>query len=50
MEWFILPSDNETFDQRSGALGSYKNLVTGIIAESDKLDCATEESATDAIL
>lgn len=47
---YAASSDNETFDQRSEALGSYKNLVTGIIAESDKLDCATEESATDAIL
>jgi hypothetical protein len=47
---YAASSDSETFDRRSEALGRYKNLVAGIMAESDKLICATEESATEAIL
>jgi hypothetical protein len=47
---YAASSDNETFDRRSVALANYKNLVTGIISESDKLECATENSATEAIL
>jgi type IV secretion system protein TrbE len=47
---YAASSDNETFDQRSMVLGTYKNLVAGIMAESDKVVCATEESATDTIL
>ena len=43
-------SDNETFDQRNAALGGYKNIVIGIIEESQKLLCASEESATNPIL
>ena len=47
---YAASSDNETFDQRNAALGNYKNIVTGIIEESEKLLCASEESSTDAIL
>ena len=47
---YAASSDNETFDQRNAVLGSYKNVVTGIIEESEKLLCASEESATDPIL
>jgi hypothetical protein len=47
---YAASSDNETFDQRNPILGSYKNIVTGIIEESEKLLCATEECATDPIL
>jgi hypothetical protein len=47
---YAASSDNETFDQRNAVLGSYKNIVTGIIEESEKLLCASEESATDPIL
>jgi hypothetical protein len=43
-------SDNETFDQRNAVLGGYKNIVLGIIEESQKLLCASEESATNPIL
>ena len=47
---YAASSDNETFDQRSASLGSYKNVVTGIIQESEKLLCASEASATEPIL
>jgi len=47
---YAASSDNETFDQRTASLGSYKNVVTGIIQESEKLLCASEESATEPIL
>jgi type IV secretion system protein TrbE len=47
---YAASSDNETFDQRSASLGSYKNVITGIIQESEKLLCANEESATEPIL
>src|SRR5271157_2252203 len=47
---YAASSDNETFDQRTASLGSYKNVVTGIIRESEKLLCASEESATEPIL
>ena len=47
---YAASSDNETFDQRNAALGSHKNIVTGIVEESEKLLCASEESATDPIL
>jgi hypothetical protein len=47
---YAAASDNETFDQRNAVLGNYKNVVAGIIEESEKLLCATEESATDPIL
>jgi hypothetical protein len=47
---YAASSDNETFDQRTASLGGYKNVVTGIIQESEKLLCASEESATEPIL
>jgi type IV secretion system protein TrbE len=47
---YAASSDNETFDQRNNVLGRYKNVVTGIIEESEKLLCASEESATESIL
>ena len=47
---YAASSDNETFDQRNGVLGGYKNIVIGIIEESQKLLCASEESATNPIL
>ena len=47
---YAASSDNDTFDQRSAALGSYKNIVTGIVEESEQLLCASEESAADSIL
>ena len=47
---YAASSDNETFDQRAASLGSYQNVVTGIIQESEKLLCASEESATEPIL
>src|SRR6201981_3520585 len=47
---YAASSDNETFDQRSASLGSYKNVVPGIIHESEKLLCASEASATEPIL
>jgi hypothetical protein len=47
---YAASSDNETFDQRTASLGNYKNVVTGIIQESEKLLCAREESATEPIL
>src|SRR6516165_4891802 len=33
---YAASSDNETFDQRSMLLGTYKNTTTGIIVESEK--------------
>jgi Histidine kinase-, DNA gyrase B-, and HSP90-like ATPase/TraG P-loop domain len=47
---YAASSDNETFDSRAASLGSYQNIVTGIIQESEKLLCASEESATEPIL
>jgi hypothetical protein len=47
---YAASSDNETYDQRTAALGSYKNVVNGIIRESEKLLCANEEFATEPIL
>ncbi|MBV9129461.1 MAG: hypothetical protein JO298_03620 [Verrucomicrobia bacterium] len=47
---YAASSDNETFDSRAASLGSYQNIVTGIIRESEKLLCASEESATEPIL
>jgi hypothetical protein len=47
---YAASSDNETFDQRNAVLGGYKNIVIGIIEESQKLLCASEESATNPIL
>ena len=47
---YAASSDNETFDSRAESLGSYQNIVTGIIQESEKLLCASEESATEPIL
>jgi type IV secretion system protein TrbE len=47
---YAASSDNETFDQRNSVLGRHKNVVTGIIEESEKLLCASEESATESIL
>jgi hypothetical protein len=47
---YAASSDNETFDRRAASLGSYQNIVTGIIEESEKLLSASEESATDPIL
>jgi hypothetical protein len=47
---YAASSDNETFDQRSAVLGNYKNIVKGIIEESERLLCASEESATEPIL
>ena len=47
---YAASSDNETFDRRAASLGSYQNIVTGIIQESEKLLCASEESATEPIL
>src|SRR6478736_33187 len=39
---YAASSDNETFDRRTGSLGSYQNIVTGIIQESERLLCASE--------
>ena len=47
---YAASSDNETFDRRAASLGSYQNIVTGIIRESEKLLCASEQSATESIL
>ena len=47
---YAASSDNETFDSRVASLGSYQNIVSGIIQESEKLLCASEESATEPIL
>jgi hypothetical protein len=47
---YAASSDNETFDERTVRLATYKNIVTGIIQESEKLACATESSATEPIL
>jgi hypothetical protein len=47
---YAAASDNETFDRRTASLGNYQNIVTGIIEESEKLLCASEESATNPIL
>ena len=47
---YAASSDNETFDDRAASLGSHQNIVTGIIQESEKLLCASEESATEPIL
>ena len=47
---YAASSDNETFDERTAKLGSYKNIVTGIIHESERTACAAEESATESIL
>ena len=47
---YAASSDNENFDQRNAALRGYKNIVTGIIEESEKLNCAREECSTEPIL
>jgi type IV secretion system protein TrbE len=47
---YAASSDNEIFDERRASLSSYKNVVAGIIQESEKLACATEASATEPIL
>ena len=47
---YAASSDNETFDQRSASLGGYKNVVAGIMQESEKFLCASEEFATEPIL
>jgi type IV secretion system protein TrbE len=47
---YAASSDSETFDRRTASLGSYKNVVAGIIQESGELLCAREESATEPIL
>jgi hypothetical protein len=47
---YAASSDNETFDERTARLATYKNIVTGIMQESEKLACATESSATEPIL
>jgi hypothetical protein len=47
---YAASSDNETFDSRAARLRSYQNIVTGIIQESEKMVCASEESATESIL
>src|SRR5246500_2149395 len=47
---YAASSDNETFDERTTRLATYKNIVTGILQESEKIACATEASATESIL
>jgi hypothetical protein len=47
---YAASSDNETFDGRAALLGRYQNIVTGIIRESERLMCASEETATEPIL
>jgi hypothetical protein len=47
---YAASSDNETFDERTACLATYKNIVTGIMQESEKFACATEASATEPIL
>ena len=47
---YAASSDNETFDERTTRLATYKNIVTGIMEESEKFACATEASATEPIL
>lgn len=47
---YAASSDNETFDERTAQLAAYKNIVTGILQESEKIACATEASATESIL
>jgi type IV secretion system protein TrbE len=47
---YAASSDNETFDERTASLATYKNIVTGILQESEKIACATEFSATEPIL
>ena len=47
---YAASSDNETFDERTACLSGYKNVITGIVQESEKLACATEASATEPIL
>jgi type IV secretion system protein TrbE len=47
---YAASSDNETFDERAACLAGYKNMMTGIIQESEKISCATEASATEPIL
>jgi TraG P-loop domain len=47
---YAASSDNETFDDRAASLGRHQNIVSGIIRESEKLLCASEESATEPIL
>jgi type IV secretion system protein TrbE len=47
---YAASSDNETFDERTACLSSYKNIVAGILQESEKISCATEASATEPIL
>src|SRR5258708_4209274 len=47
---YAASSDNETFDDRAASLGRHQNIVTGIIQESEKLPCASGESATRPLL
>ena len=47
---YAASSDNETFDERTARLATYKNIVTGIMQESEKFACATESAATEPIL
>jgi hypothetical protein len=47
---YAASSDNETFDQRKSALSQYRDIVTGIIEESEAIASAKEESATEPIL
>jgi hypothetical protein len=47
---YAASSDNETFDERTARLATYRNIVTGIMQESEKFASATEVSATEPIL
>ncbi len=47
---YAASSDNEIFDLRTLTLSQYRNIVAGIIAESEKIDAASEECATEPIL
>ncbi len=47
---YAASSDNETFDLRALTLSQYRNIVAGIIAESEKISVASEESSTEPIL
>jgi hypothetical protein len=47
---YAASSDNETFDERTACLASYKNIIAGILQESEKISCATEASATEPVL
>ncbi len=46
---YAASSDNETFDRRAAALRKHPTIIAGILAESEKMACARESSATDPI-